>query len=160
MAFPLPADFHTLFRREPYREPTLTSRGAIGRAVLIVFGTMIGAALLLLLPSRPFFRPHTQVQEAIEFATGVGMAVLVGGYYLYTTVWRPWRDGPPGYRLVGEFEVREKNHLFSKCWVRLAPGNKYQVEVEPDVYAQLQTGSRVRLLYTAGGELVSLTRLV
>jgi hypothetical protein len=159
MAFPLPTDFQALFRREPHREPALTSRGAIGRAVLIVAGTVLGAALLPMLPSRPFFRPHSQSQEATHLAVGVSMAVLVGSYYLYTTVWRPWRDGPPSYRLVGEFEVREKNHLFSTCWVRLAPGDNYQLEVQPEVYEQLRTGSRVRLVYKAGGELVSLTRL-
>ncbi|MGI4875672.1 MAG: hypothetical protein ACRYFX_31330 [Janthinobacterium lividum] len=71
--------------------------------------------------------------------------------------WRPWRDGPPGYRLVGEFEVREKNHLFAKCWVRVAPGNRYQLQVTPEVHAQLRVGSRLRLVYSTGGELVSLT---
>jgi hypothetical protein len=157
MAFPLPADFQVLFRRESHREPALTSRDAINRAVLIVVGTVVGAALLPLLPSRPFFRSHSQ--GPLHVAFGISTAVLAGGYYLYTTVWRPWRDGPPSYRLVGEFEVREKNHLFSKCWVRLVPGANYQLEVEPELYAQLQTGNRVRVVCTAAGRLVSLTRL-
>jgi len=88
-----------------------------------------------------------------------GVAMLVGGYFIYTVAWRPWRDGPPGYRLVGEFEVREKNHLFSKCWVRLAPGDNYQLEVEEELYEQLRVGSRLRLVYSAGGRLVSLALL-
>lgn len=157
MAFPLPADFHALFRREPHREPALTGRGAVGRVILILAGTAVGAALLSQLPRRPFFGP--QHQGPVQLAFGVGMAMLVSGYYFYTIVWRPWRDGPPSYRLVGEFEVCEKNHLFSKCWVRLSPGSNYQLEVEPAVYEQLRTGSQLRLVYSAGGGLVSLTRL-
>ncbi|MGI4875673.1 MAG: hypothetical protein ACRYFX_31335 [Janthinobacterium lividum] len=42
MAFPLPADFSVLFRREPYQEPALTGRGALNRAVLILAGMVIG----------------------------------------------------------------------------------------------------------------------
>ncbi|QKG57289.1 hypothetical protein GKZ68_12065 [Hymenobacter sp. BRD128] len=84
---------------------------------------------------------------------------LVGSYFIYSVAWRPWRDGPPGYRLVGEFEVREKDHLFSKCWVRLVPGDNYQLEVKPELYAQLRVGSRLRVVYSAGGGLVSLTHL-
>ena len=88
-----------------------------------------------------------------------GVMVLIGGHFIYTLAWRPWRDGTPGYRLVGEFEVREKDHLFSKCWVRLGPGDNYQLEVEPELYEELRIGSRLRLVSSAGGRLVSLTRL-
>ena len=87
------------------------------------------------------------------------MAVLIGCYFIYTTAWRPWHDGQPSYQLVGEFEVREKDHLFSKCWVRLAPGDNYQLEVESKLYEQLRVGSRLRLVYSAGGKLVSLKML-
>ena len=87
------------------------------------------------------------------------MVVLIGSYFVYTVAWRPWRDGPPGYQLVGEFEVREKDHLFSKCWVRLAPGDNYQLEVAPEMYERLRVGSRLQLVYSAGGGLVSLTLL-
>lgn len=88
------------------------------------------------------------------------MVVLIGSYFIYTVAWRPWRDGPPGYRLVGDFEVREKDHLFSKCWVRLAPGDNYQLEVTSEMYEQLRVGSRLRLMYSAGGRLISLVKLM
>lgn len=60
---------------------------------------------------------------------------------------------------MGVFEVREKNYLFSTCWARLAPGTNYQIEIAPALYEQLRVGSRLRLVYTAGGHLISLTRL-
>ena len=157
MTFPLPADFHDLFHQESYREPALTGREAFNRAVLILAGTVLGALLLPQLPTRPFFRPKGSENSSVVF--GVVMAMLIGSYYLYKVAWRPWRDGPPGYRLVGEFEVREKNHLFSNCWVRLVPGDNYQLRVTPEVYEQLRVGSRLRLVYSGGNELVSLTRL-
>ncbi|MDO7887643.1 hypothetical protein [Hymenobacter cheonanensis] len=144
-----------MFRREPYQEPALTGREAFNRAILIVAGMVLGAALLPELPRRPFFRP----KPPMNFWVAFGVVVLVGSHFIYTVAWRPWRDGPPGYRLVGEFEVREKDHLFSKCWVRLAPGDNYQLEVEPKLHEQLRVGSRLRLVYTAQGRLVSLIQL-
>ena len=87
------------------------------------------------------------------------LAALIGGYFIYEKAWRPWRNGPPGYRLVGEFEVREKNHLFSKCWVRLMPGDNFQLELEVELYERLRVGSRLRLTYAAGGGLISLVQL-
>jgi hypothetical protein len=155
MAFPLPSNFHDLFRREPYKEPALTGQGAFKRAVLIVVGMVLVALVLPELPRRPFFHP----KPPASFAAGVVMAMMVGSYSLYKLVWRPWRDGPPGYRLVGEFEVREKDHLFSKCWVRLATGENYQLQVAPELYEQLRVGSRLRLVYTTAGGLVSLAKL-
>jgi len=155
MAFPLPKNFHDLFQREPYEEPALTGREAFNRAVLIVAGMVLGTALLPELPRRPFFRPKPPVNFWLVFA----VVAVVCGHFIYSLAWRPWRDGPPGYRLVGNFEVREKDHLFSKCWVRLAPGDNYQLEVESELYEQLRVGSQLRLVYTAGGRLVSLTCL-
>lgn len=109
MAFPLPKNFHDLFQREPYEEPALTGREAFNRAVLIVAGMVLGTALLPELPRRPFFRPKPPVNFWLVFA----VVAVVGGHFIYSLAWRPWRDGPPGYRLVGNFEVREKDHLFS-----------------------------------------------
>jgi hypothetical protein len=155
MASPLPVNLRDLFHREPYHEPALTGREAFNRAVLIVAGMVLGTALLPELPRRPFFRPKPPMNSWFAFA----VMVLIGSHFMYTVAWRPWRDGPPDYRLVGEFEVRDKDHLFSKCWVRLVPGGNYQLEVEPELYEQLRIGSRLRLVYSAGGRLVSLTKL-
>jgi hypothetical protein len=113
--------------------------------------------MLLLLPSRPFSQPQSSGVE--NFIVSVVIVVVSSSYCGYQFIWRPWRDGPPGYRLVGEFIVKEKNHLFSKCWVLLAPGTNFQVAVAPELYERLQVGSQLRLTYTAEGALVSLTKL-
>jgi|GEM_PF-6291194 len=85
--------------------------------------------------------------------------VLIGGVPYLTRIWRNWREGPPGYRLVGEFEVREKDHLFSMCWVRLLPGDNFKVQVDQKLYERLHVGSRLRLTYDAEGEQVSVEML-
>ncbi|MGI4834832.1 MAG: hypothetical protein ACRYFK_15360 [Janthinobacterium lividum] len=90
---------------------------------------------------------------------GTCMTLLVSGSHLFRSVWRPWRYGPPGYRLIGEFEVREKDHLFSKCWVRLLPGDNFRVQAEKELYERLRVGSCLRLTYTAAGEQVSVVLL-
>jgi hypothetical protein len=110
MAFPLPDGFEVLFHRESYQEPAFTGRDAFNRAILIVGGTVLGALLLPELPRRPFFHPKPAGSSLVALV----MVVLIGSYFIYKVAWRPWRDGPPGYRLVGKFEVREKDHLFSK----------------------------------------------
>lgn len=91
MTFPLPVDFQALVRREPYGEPALTGRAAMGRSVLIVAGALLGAALLAQLPARPFYRAHPSPHHDLaQLAFAVGMAVLVSGYFVYTAAWRPW----------------------------------------------------------------------
>jgi hypothetical protein len=144
--------YYSLFQREPYKEPHLTARGAISQTVQICFWMVVGGVFFAVLPSR-----HP-AQKPIGWLISVVMA-LIGGVPYLTRTWLAWHNGPPGYRLVGEFEVREKDHLFSKCWVRLAPGNNFKVVIPPELYEQLQVGSQLRLTYTADGELVSLAKL-
>lgn len=94
-----------LFRQEPYQEPRLTGHKAFRQTLLVIFWMVIGAGFMSVLPSR--HSPH----KPMGLAGAAMTTVFVGGYYFYRKIWRPWRDGPPGYRLVGEFEVREKNNL-------------------------------------------------
>lgn len=93
--------------------------------MLIVASMVVGSLVLPVLPRRPFFRPKSTGEFDVAFVVAGG--ALVGSYSLYEVVWRPWRYGPLGYRLAGEFVVQEKNYLFSKCWVRLAPGYNFQL---------------------------------
>jgi len=149
----LESKYYGLFRREPHQEPRLTGSVAIGKTILTIFWVVIGAAIASIIPSR--HPPH----KPIGLGWAAGFALLVGGHHLYRSVWRPWLNGPAGYRLVGEFEVREKDNLFSKCWVRLLPGDNFLVQVPTELYERLRVGSRLRLTYTAEGEQVSVVLL-
>lgn len=53
----------------------------------------------------------------------------------------------------------KKTTYFLKCWVRLAPGHDFQLQVPPELHQRLRVGRRLRLTYTAQGEQISVVEL-
>ena len=152
---PLLPSTRALCRQEPYAVASeeLTLPGVLGRlaiAGLILVGTTL---VLPLLPSR-----HKSSPEAEWFASAA-IGLLLAGSYLYTYVWRPLFGREPGYRLVGEFVVREKYSVLGTKLLRIRAADEQHLRINDELYNLLRDGDRVRVVYSAGGELIRVTKL-
>lgn len=151
----LPTHYH-LYRQEPYghNHDNLTLSDIAGR-LAVVLGIVVGATLLgAVLPTRY----HPATSEA-KWISSFIIGLLLAGRYFYTAVWRPLLGRVPAYRWVGEFAVREKYSVFGTKLLRLAPGDNQTIRVENQLFALINEGDQVRVIYSADGELVSVGKM-
>lgn len=150
-----------LYQKRRHREAGLTPGQVVRRLLLLLLGAV---AMSLLGPFVPLRRPGSHIPATSEEylaqllpCSVVALLVAVAAGYEYIA--KPLKNRRLGYRLVGQFVVLGKQKLLGQSWLELPPDDTHRVGVPETVFAAIQKGDTVEVVYSATADFISVHKI-
>ncbi|TGE21141.1 hypothetical protein [Hymenobacter metallicola] len=157
----LPPQHRKFYRKVLRPGPRLSLSQQFRRLLFITLGALGAALLIPFIPScrHSVTLPSTLEDYAPKLLASVVLAPLLFGYGIYYYLITPRRQRRLGYQQVGQFVVLSKTNVLGSAWLTLTPTETHRIAVEPALFAKLEVGDAVEVVYSASDELVSIRPL-